>query len=362
MEYVKRILSVVAVTMILACFANAQYSEAQSIETCNGVDDNGNGAIDENCYSCQNDDSFTVDGRLYCFDFRVSGTNSPEGARANCRENNWELASYTDGESAGDIVSIKNIYQSLFLSLEQPEKGVYIDDTCNEMEAKFPIATYPYLYNTGNHCSAQHLGHAVSNRYSRSDDRQGRFDDLRSGGYGAVCESAVPQIDVKKEQTALDRNENTEITDVSRGDWIHYDILATNVFDSGVFMTFSDTLDRYVDYLTGSLTVNSAAMSDSFVSDRLLDYEHADLINPGETLSIGFDVQVSDVAPPGWLIQNVAFITAFIDPLNPFSSWETNSVEARVENPVPEPSTMLLFAGGLLCVRVLMRKSAKRKK
>ncbi|MCP4396916.1 MAG: PEP-CTERM sorting domain-containing protein [bacterium] len=361
MEYVKRILSVVAFTMILACFANAQYSEAQSIETCNGVDDNGNGAIDENCYSCQNGDYRTVSGRLYCFDFRASGARNPEGARANCRENNWELASYTDGESASDIVSIKNTYQSLFLSLEQPEKGVYIDDTCNEMEAKFPIATYPYIYNTGNHCSAQHLGHAVSNRYSRSDDRQGRFDDLNSGGYGAVCES-VPQLNVKKEQTALDRNENTEITDVYRGDWIRYEISATNWFDIGVFMMISDALDRYVDYLAGTLTVNDATLSDSFVSDGLLDYEHTELINPGETLSIGFDVQVSDVAPPGWLVQNVAFITAFIDPLNPFSAWETNIVEVRVESPVPEPSTMLLFAGGLLCVRVLMRKSAKRKK
>jgi hypothetical protein len=47
-----------------------------SCEPCDGIDNNNDGSIDEGYYSCQNNESFTVSGRRYCFDCRASGIHT----------------------------------------------------------------------------------------------------------------------------------------------------------------------------------------------------------------------------------------------------------------------------------------------
>jgi uncharacterized repeat protein (TIGR01451 family) len=184
-----------------------------------------------------------------------------------------------------------------------------------------------------------------------------------------VCASTgTPQLDLEKSQTVVDQLPGTPIPDVHPGDVFSYLITATNISDQALYLGIYDELDEYLIHEPGTFTVNGASASDLFFSGGVLDYHYAELVNPAETLTLAFDVRVSDMAPHGWLIDNLALITACTDSLDPsscFATVETNRVEVRVEDPdyvIPEPSTLIFFGTGLLGIFVLMWRRRRQKR
>jgi low density lipoprotein receptor-related protein 5/6 len=157
-------------------------------------------------------------------------------------------------------------------------------------------------------------------------------------------------------RNAVDRMGDTAMIDVYPGDVFSYLMTATNLFDQAMFLTIYDAVDEYLDYVAGTFTVNGVATSDEFFADGILDYQYPDLVTPGQTLEFEFDVIVQDFAPHDWVIENVALITFSLDRPN-FPEYAvtvgTNRVEVRVEHPIPEPSTGLFLATGLLVLLAL---------
>lgn len=82
-----------------------------------------------------------------------------------------------------------------------------------------------------------------------------------------------------------------------------------------------------------------------------------------DLLSLSFDVQVEDIAPANWIIENIAFVTAFLNPLDIAGSTiavvETNLTQVEV---VPEPSTVVFFGIGLFGMIVLVRRKRHMRK
>ncbi len=198
-----------------------------------------------------------------------------------------------------------------------------------------------------------------------------------SNGIGdQSCASAVvPNVSVLKEQTVIDRDAGTAGINVNPGDVFSYLITATNLLDQAVFFTVFDQLDAYVDYVAGTLTINNATATDSLFSGGLLDYQYANPVNPNESLTLRFDVQVQDIAPAGRSIENIAIVNACLNPVDPSSCQlpiPSNPVMVHVltsetppdptPNPgdVPEPGTLLLVGIGLAGIGLFGRKIRRR--
>ncbi|MGA1842706.1 MAG: MopE-related protein [bacterium] len=142
-------------------------------------------------------------------------------------------------------------------------------------------------------------------------------------GDGSCASIIIPDLGVNKVQEAIDRIESTPITDVIPLDIIKYTITVTDQLEFPISIRIYDLLDIYVDYLPGTFTVNGATASDTFFSGGELDYQYPDLLNPGETLSLIFEVTVKDNAPDSWIIENKAQISSCSDPLDPYSCFST---------------------------------------
>jgi len=182
----------------------------------------------------------------------------------------------------------------------------------------------------------------------------------------------LAQLKVRKEQSALDCDDQTATVEVLAGDPLTYTITAVNEFDQAVFLRIYDALDHYIEYIAGSLRVNDATASDSFIQSGALDYAHSESIAPGETFSLSFDALIAEPAPTGWFITNIATLTPCLgvqDSFGCFVSKPTNRTVAQVvaagqEPPpdpsaVPEPSTLLLVGIGMLAVLRHLRKKRK---
>lgn len=147
---------------------------------------------------------------------------------------------------------------------------------------------------------------------------------------------------------------------VQPGETFQYTLTAANFFDTAVFFMIQDALDAYVDYVAGTLYVNSVKESDDWFSGGILDYESG-LVASGKTLTLSFDVMVSDLAPQNWIITNSALVTAYssLDPSGFLVSVETNTVQVEV---VPEPASLIFVVIGLFGIFALARQRRNTRK
>jgi hypothetical protein len=124
----------------------------------------------------------------------------------------------------------------------------------------------------------------------------------------------------------------------------------------------SDALDLYLEYIWDSFTVDGTPAGNSaFASGDLLYPDH--LLNTGETFSLSFNVQVQDIAPVGWIFENVAEITAYLDPLNiPGTTLAVVEAIAPQGQVIPEPSPLFLLGIGMIGGSVLLRRTHQKKR
>ncbi len=168
-------------------------------------------------------------------------------------------------------------------------------------------------------------------------------------------------LEASKEISGLDRIADTPIFDVYAGDMFTYEIRVKNTFEQAMYVMVSDTLDTCLEYVLNSFAVDGTLQDNSaFASGDLMYTDH--LLDVGETLSLSFDVQVQDVASVGWIFENIATISAYLDPQNIVGTRlavvDAISPQGQV---VPEPSTLMLFGIGLLGGVALLRRKTNKK-
>ena len=156
-------------------------------------------------------------------------------------------------------------------------------------------------------------------------------------------------VSVSKEQDFVDRGDNS----VYWGDTISYTIEVTNLFGQTLDLMIQDAMSAYVDYVAGTL---QGPLDESFTSGALLNYT----LDPGDTLTISFDVEVRYDAPIGDFIINTATVSYF-DPIANAFVEDSDTVQVRVEA-IPEPTTFIFFGVGLLGLLAVVRRRRNMRK
>ncbi len=157
-------------------------------------------------------------------------------------------------------------------------------------------------------------------------------------------------FDASKEvDLAFDRIPETSEIDLFAGDMFTYTLAIENPFEQAAYFNIIDTLDEYLEYLSGPFTLNGDG-----------DWEFTTHLEAGDFFSFSFDVKVQDVVPVGAIIENIAIITAYLDPGNILGTTlaivEATSVNIHA---VPEPSMLILLGSGLIGIFALLRRKRR---
>ncbi len=106
-------------------------------EICDGEDNDNDGDIDEGYNSCQNGETFSSGNSSYCLDCRPVST--PAQAQTNCLSHggSWDLSNITDNELKANVQAIIANYAPSRTVYGNAPKGMYVQDTCNEVETTY---------------------------------------------------------------------------------------------------------------------------------------------------------------------------------------------------------------------------------
>lgn len=174
----------------------------------------------------------------------------------------------------------------------------------------------------------------------------------------------APQLEAVKTVEAVDRIDETLITDVFAEDTITYIIDVTNFFEQTISLMIHDALNAYTAYVENTFKVNGAETAVDF-SSGVLDYEYTGL-EQNKTLTLSFDVSVDEDALHSAMIENVAYVTAFDLSGASLGAAKTNLTQVRVENPdsvlIPEPSPIIFLSLGLIGLFTLIRGKQRQRK
>ena len=125
-------------------------------------------------------------------------------------------------------------------------------------------------------------------------------------------------------------------------------------FDTAVNLMIQDALSAYAEYMAGTL---QGPVDESFISGvPLEDYT----LDPGDTLTISFNVEIRYDAPIGDFIVNTATVSYF-DPIAGVFVEDSDTVQVRIEV-IPEPATLIFFSVGLFVISALVRRRRNLRK
>lgn len=167
--------------------------------------------------------------------------------------------------------------------------------------------------------------------------------------------SSSGDVSVLKKQDFVDRGGNS----VYRGDSISYTTEITNFFDQAVTLLIQDAISAYVDYVGGTLEGDVSGMGIT-IGNSLFSSGWSYMLNPGEILTITFDVEVKYNAPIGDFIEDMVTVSYF-DPIARIPVEKSESVQVRVGD-IPEPATMILFSIGIVTLFTLVRRKWEQRK
>lgn len=161
-----------------------------------------------------------------------------------------------------------------------------------------------------------------------------------------------PDVEIFKEQSLDNATWRTDLLDVEHGQTIFYKLTVTNLVNQDVVLTILDYLDNLVQYTDTGVWAGSYN-----ASEKLL--EHTMTLGAGATQDFFFEVKVADlVYPDDTLIENTGLVK--------LPSWDvpkpSNTVVARVKDPIPEPATIALLGTGLLGIFALVRRRRRQRK
>lgn len=163
-------------------------------EVCDGVDNNSNGVVDENCPFVCNDPAqhFTTpaDDISYCLDYRKSTDDSPGAftfnrANANCQEFSGKHSKLHDNESKRGAEQVVNRLRTQMGSFKDdyPDgTGFFVASTCLEMKGKWGSQSSLFTTDAFD-CSAPYLTAEIYNGNIAA------LADIDSGAQrGTLCE------------------------------------------------------------------------------------------------------------------------------------------------------------------------------
>jgi uncharacterized repeat protein (TIGR01451 family) len=111
-----------------------------------------------------------------------------------------------------------------------------------------------------------------------------------------------------------------------------------NSLSNAVYFNVHDELPPEIEYVPGSLKINSLTASDTLVDNNILHLESPDSTSPGENYTVSFDFTIVNSVASGSHIANEALISYCTNPLDSMScvpARSTDNVEFVVFNEEP---------------------------
>lgn len=279
---------------------------------CDGIDDDGNGIIDDGCYSCEAGDFFQVGERQYCFDFGNRPQSYAE-AETICDLYDADLAAYggeDNTETRDNIIDIIAIHRSLwprnlFGTLHgEPAGGNIILDECSALNEQYPddpeIFSDPAKPGEHDHCSASVLAHFAYEPFGES--LAGLLEDGGFGdAFGVTCERAIPDRLLLHYKFTQNVGGNKAID--GSGHHNHGDIIGAEWVENGkdYALAFEGSVDDYVQFAPpGPLTQGTVAawvMQESFQDMGWSFLTFSPVPLGGRDNAVIFGVQATHTAP-----------------------------------------------------------------